>query len=58
MICQRCIFLSDCNGILLYEGRCNFFLEHSDIDLSMEKLTDEAKDMQLDMQTDRIWSKN
>lgn len=58
MNCDRCIFLSECNRILLHNNRCNFFLQHSDIDLEIEANVAEKTDVKLNLPTRETWSKN
>ena len=58
MICEKCIFLSDCNGILLQDHRCNFFLKYSDIDIKIDQDSAETTKDEMNLREERIWSKN
>gem|GEM_PF-6623999 len=57
MMCERCIFLSDCNGILLNNDRCNFYLKHSDVDLTIEDKSTDKKGVEIDMQANELLGK-
>lgn len=42
-ICANCIFLSDCKGILLDDDQCRFYLEQSDVDMTIDEAPSEGR---------------
>jgi hypothetical protein len=58
MICEKCIFSSECKGILLQKNRCNFFLKHSDVESSDDENPLNAPSAELKLQNIENYRKN